>query len=255
MTQLRDLLESPAYNYARSHSYLALDVASWEEAERLVDEFGPVVTGYKVGLELFHAAGQRAVERLVKAGKRVFLDVKLHDIPNTVAGALRAIRDSGVEMVNVHALGGKHMLEAARDALDGGRHRPLLIAVTVLTSLSDDALMQMGLPKAQDLVPRLAELAHQCGLDGVVASARDLDGIYQRVPKSFVTVVPGTRLVGGERHDQARTLTPREAVAKGATHLVIGRAVTRAADRWQALKMVWDEMEARKPLQERGGSM
>jgi orotidine-5'-phosphate decarboxylase len=252
VTELRELLASAAYDFAREHSYLALDVPSWEEAERLVEEFGPVVSGYKVGLELFHVAGQGAVDRLVAAGKRVFLDVKLHDIPNTVAGALRAIRDSGVEMVNVHALGGARMLEAARSALEGGKSRPLLIAVTVLTSLGDDDLARMGLPAAQELVPRLAELAHECGLDGVVASARDLDDIYERVPRSFATVVPGTRLPGGERHDQARTLTPREAVAKGATHLVIGRAVTRAADKWQALQQVWDEMQNGKSLLERG---
>ncbi len=166
MTNVLDMLASHAYDFARSHSYIALDVPSLERAKSLVELFGEAVDGYKVGLELFHAAGMDVVEWLVRGGKRVFLDVKLHDIPNTVAGALRVLRDSGIDMVNVHALGGAKMLEAARNALEGSAHRPQLIAVTVLTSLGDDALHQMQLPPSSALVPQLAQLAYQCGLTG-----------------------------------------------------------------------------------------
>lgn len=243
MTNLLDTLASDAYDFARSHSYIALDVPSLESAKALVELFGEAVDGYKVGLELFHAAGMRVVERLVRDGKRVFFDVKLHDIPNTVAGALRVLRDSGIDMVNVHALGGPKMLEAARNALEGSTDRPQLIAVTVLTSLGDDALHQMQLPSSSALVPQLAQLAYHCGLDGVVASALDIEAIYTHVPASFVSVVPGTRPAGADVHDQVRTRTPGQAIASGATHLVIGRAVTQAASPLAALKSIWDEME------------
>ncbi|OFW79762.1 MAG: hypothetical protein A2201_08970, partial [Alicyclobacillus sp. RIFOXYA1_FULL_53_8] len=176
-----DLLDS-RYDRVRQASYLALDVDNWQQANRLVSLFGEAVDGYKVGLQLFHGDGPTALEQLNRLGKRVFLDVKLHDIPNTVAGALRAICQHNIEMVNVHASGGRKMLEAARQAVDdsvasgsrgdggvgaGATGKPLLIAVTALTSLSDDALQEIGyrMP-AKELVLRLAALTADCGLDG-----------------------------------------------------------------------------------------
>ena len=208
-----DLLDS-RYDRVRQASYLALDVDNWEQANRLVSLFGEAVDGYKVGLQLFHGDGPRALEQLNRLGKRVFLDVKLHDIPNTVAGALRAICQQNIEMVNVHASGGRKMLEAARQAVDDsvasrsrgdggagagaidGSHgpsgspktaKPLLIAVTALTSLSDDALQEIGyrMP-AKELVLRLAALTAESGLDGVVASAEELPGIRAYWPPNVV---------------------------------------------------------------------
>ncbi|GMA49132.1 orotidine 5'-phosphate decarboxylase [Alicyclobacillus contaminans] len=251
---LRDLLGGPDYAFARAHSYIALDVASEPQALALVDAFGEAVNGYKVGLELFHSAGIAMVERLVRMGKRVFLDVKLHDIPNTVAGALRALADTGIELVNVHAVGGVRMMTAAREALPPAAGRPKLIAVTVLTSLGEAELRNLGLPEAAEWVPRLAKLVYQCGLDGVVASALEVPGIYAELPAHFLTVVPGIRPPGAAVHDQVRSVTPGEAIAAGASHLVIGRAVTRSDQPLQALQRIWDDMERahRSAVREKG---
>jgi len=256
----RDDLLHPRYDRVREASYLALDVDNWEQANQLVSLFGEAVDGYKVGLQLFHGDGARVLEHLNRLGKRVFLDVKLHDIPNTVAGALRAICQHNIEMVNVHASGGRKMLEAARRAVDdsgqsgqsgqsganesSNASKPLLIAVTALTSLSDDALQEIGYRMAaKELVLRLAALTAESGLDGVVASAEELPGIRANWPQSsFEVVVPGTRLPGGDLHDQVRTLSPGEAVRLGASRLVIGRAVTLSTEPVKALQNVWENM-------------
>ncbi|MCL6637758.1 MAG: orotidine-5'-phosphate decarboxylase [Alicyclobacillus sp.] len=231
------------YNAVRSRTYVALDVPDWATAERLVAALGPAVDGYKVGLELFCAAGAAGVEHLVKLGKRVFLDLKLHDIPNTVAGALRAVSGWGIEMVNVHASGGARMMEAARAAVGHAPGRPLLVAVTVLTSLDEAAAAAAGLaaPPAQ-LVPWLAQLAAACGLDGVVASGHEAAAIRKWAVPAFEVVVPGTRPEGSALGDQARVITPRMAMRAGATRLVLGRAVTQAPDPLLALQQVWEEM-------------
>jgi orotidine-5'-phosphate decarboxylase len=242
VTVLEDLC-SAKYDEVRRRSYLALDVDDWAAASEWVETFGDAVTGYKVGLEMFHRAGIRAVEHLVKRGKRVFLDVKLHDIPNTVAGALRAICEMPIEMVNVHATGGRKMMEAARSAVNSSRHRPLLIAVTILTSLGEDDMRDVGFatgPKAT--VSRLAALAETCGLDGVVASAEEVSSIRDTVQDGFEIVVPGTRPQGAARHDQTRTLAPSEAMRAGASRLVIGRAVTQTQDKLTSLQAFWDDM-------------
>lgn len=242
---IRDKLSADDYNTVRQMSYVALDVPNAEEAFRVVEFFDDVIDGYKVGLQLFHADGQKVVDSLLKKGKRVFLDVKLHDIPNTVAGALAAICDSPIEMVNVHALGGKRMMEAAREAVNAASYHPLLIAVTILTSISNDELAEVGISHAAlSEVGRLAELAENCGMDGVVASAMELLTIKQVTKPGFETVIPGTRPKGGALHDQRRTLTPGEATQQGASRLVLGRAVLKAQEPLFALNEIWDDMRA-----------
>jgi len=241
---LRTTLADDLYDGVRRRSYIALDVPSREAAIRLVDTFGDAVDGYKVGLELFHAAGLSILDVLANAGKRVFLDVKLHDIPNTVASALKSIcRHEGVEMVNVHALGGPKMLAAAREAVDRAAHKPLLIGVTVLTSMRPSDMAAVGLgDDAAASVARLTKLVADAGLDGVVASALELAEIVRVAPSGFVTVIPGTRPRGADVHDQVRVLTAGEAMAAGASHLVLGRAVTQVADPLRALQQIWEDM-------------
>lgn len=241
MTNLPTLCDS-RYDAARQQTYLALDVPSFEQAVAMLDMFGDAVDGYKVGLQLFHADGHRTLQELQERGKRVFLDVKLHDIPNTVAGALRSICEYGIEMVNVHALGGRKMLEAARNAVECAAKRPLLIGVTVLTSLSDDDLAELNVPAAAAMAMHLARLAAACGLDGVVASALDTAAIRAWAPEPFEIVVPGTRPAWAAVNDQARSLAPGRAIAAGASRLVLGRAVTQAGNPLQALQEIWDEM-------------
>lgn len=238
---------SSEFHRIQRATYVALDFPTWVQAEAIVNQFGPLVDGYKVGLELFHGDGPRTLQELAKLGKRVFLDVKLHDIPNTVAGALKAIRRfPGIEMVNVHAAGGQRMMVAARKALDAGGEfasKPLLIAVTLLTSLDETDLEALGWPDtAQAMVVRLAALASSCGLDGVVASAREIEPIVARIARPFEIVVPGTRPIGSDAFDQKRTLTPGEAFSQGATRLVLGRAVTAAQSPEVALTQIWQDM-------------
>lgn len=244
MTQsVLDVLQDEVYNVVRRATYVALDYPTWEQAKQTVDLFGEAVDGYKVGLELFHQGGSQVVEELVRRGKRVFFDMKLHDIPNTVAGALHAISELGVEMVNVHAAGGRKMLEAAREAVHRHEKRPLLIAVTILTSLSDADLSEVGFrsPTLQSVLG-LVDLTAQAGLDGVVASAQEIEAIRARVGEDFEIVVPGTRPLWAEKNDQTRFTTPEVALASGATRLVLGRPVTKSPDPLVALKRTWDDM-------------
>lgn len=240
---IRDALLETRYDEVRDSTYLALDVASEREALQLVNDFTPVVDGYKIGLELFHRAGKRFVETLLERDLRVFLDMKLHDIPNTVYGALKSICELPIEMVNVHALGGQAMLERAREAVDSSRSRPLLIAVTVLTSLSDTDLVNFGIHSGTAAtVERLARVAVDAQMDGVVCSAQELEMLSGFVPTQFERVVPGTRLTSDSRHDQSRVMTPGQAMRRGATRLVLGRAVVQAAHPFQQLKAYWDDM-------------
>lgn len=246
---LREELLAPVYDNARRATYVGLDVPSAEAALAVVDALSPVVDGYKIGLELFHRAGMGFVEDLLKRNLRVFLDMKLHDIPNTVAGALRAICEYPIEMVNVHAQGGRRMLEAARKAVDEGSHRPLLIGVTVLTSLNDRDLAQLGmLGTAAGAVLRLTDMVREAGLDGIVCSAQELELLKERVPETFERVVPGTRLPDADRHDQARTRTPRDALQAGATRLVFARSILQAPDPLMAIARHWNHMIGRSDL-------
>lgn len=224
---------------------VALDVATEREALQLAAQLDPGQCRAKVGLELFSAAGPAAVTALRERGFDVFLDLKFHDIPTTVARACTAAAELGVWMLNVHALGGTKMLRAAREAIDGSRHKPLLIAVTLLTSHDDATVSEIGLPgEVAAHVSRLAGLAHSCGLDGVVCSPREAAELRGRFGDAFKLVTPGVRPPGAGTQDQARTLTPSEALAQGADYLVIGRPITRAADPRAALAAIAASIEA-----------
>lgn len=224
---------------------VALDYPTAEQALKLVERLRPELCRLKVGKELFTRAGPALVDRLVQGGFDVFLDLKFHDIPNTVARACAAAADLGVWMLNVHALGGRRMMEAARAALDGAGRRPLLIAVTVLTSLGEEDLAEIGLAGTPaSNVQRLAALAHGSGLDGVVCSPREAALLRAGEGADFVLVTPGVRPAGAAADDQRRVMTPAEAVAAGAHYLVMGRPVTQADDPVRALLTTNSEISA-----------
>lgn len=223
---------------------VALDFASVEEAQTLVTRLDPARCKLKVGKELFVAAGPALVANLVDQGYDVFLDLKFHDIPHTVAAACRAAAKLGVWMLNVHALGGRAMLSAAREALEITPSRPRLIAVTVLTSLQDADLAQVGISGGvQQAVSRLSQLTQDCGLDGIVCSAREVAALRRERGKDFLLVTPGIRPAQAERGDQARIATPREALQNGASYLVIGRPITQAPDPSAALETILQEID------------
>jgi orotidine-5'-phosphate decarboxylase len=224
---------------------VALDFPTLDQAQALVERLDPSLCKVKVGSELFTAAGPAWVGRLVHAGFEVFLDLKYHDIPNTVAAACCAAADLGVWMLNVHAHGGRAMLEAARNALAARTKPPLLIAVTVLTSLGPRDLQELGLREPPDaLVLRLASLVRAAGLDGVVCSAREAAALRAHFGAAFKLVTPGVRPRGAAADDQQRVATPGEAVALCADYLVIGRPVTRAVDPIGALRGIDAEVAA-----------
>lgn len=215
---------------------VALDYPDAGQALALAGRLDPGQCRLKVGKELFVRAGPALVERLAAAGFQVFLDLKFHDIPNTVAQACRAAADLGVWMVNVHASGGLRMMQAAREAVEKSAKPPRLIAVTVLTSMSGEDLRQIGLdvePAAQ--VERLARLTAEAGLDGVVCSAQEAELLRAAIGPDFLLVTPGIRPAGSAVGDQSRILTPARAVAAGADYLVVGRPITQAADPVAAL--------------------
>ena len=215
---------------------VALDVDTAAQARALADALRGSIGGFKIGKQLFTSVGPSLVEELVGRGDRVFLDLKYHDIPNTVAGAVAAATRHGVWMVNVHASGGSAMMRAARDAADStaaavGRKPPLVIAVTLLTSLNQAALAEIGIDApVMDQVQRLAALADASGMDGVVASAQEAPLIRRRCRTGFHIVTPGIRGASDARADQSRTLSASEALAAGATYLVVGRPITGAPD-------------------------
>lgn len=222
---------------------VALDYARVDQALAFVDTVSPALCRVKVGKALFTRAGPEVVRELVARGYDVFLDLKYHDIPNTVAGAVRAAADLGVWMVNVHTLGGPRMLEAAVEARETTRREMLLIGVTMLTSMDEAQLRAIGLAVTPaDQVARLAALSAEHGMDGVVCSAREVAAMAPRLPADFVYVTPGIRPAGFDAADQRRVVSPREAVKAGATYLVIGRPVTQAADPRQTLLTINDEI-------------
>ena len=210
---------------------VALDAPTVGEALALADRLDPALCKAKVGLELFTAAGPEIVSRLTDRGFAVFLDLKFHDIPVTVARACRTAAASGVWMMNVHTLGGVRMLQAAREALESLAHRPLLIGVTVLTSHSEEEVRALGLGNsAEEAVSRLAGMALESGLDGVVCSALETEGLRQQCGADFKLVTPGIRPAGEAVSDQRRVATPEQAIQLGSNYLVIGRPITAAAD-------------------------
>jgi orotidine-5'-phosphate decarboxylase len=221
-----------------------LDFPDAERALAFAARLDPRLCRVKIGKELFVAAGPAVVERVQERGFEVFLDLKFHDIPNTVAGACRSAARLGVWMLNVHASGGEAMLRAAREAIAASAHRPLLIAVTILTSLADADLGRVGLAGTViDNVERLAQLTRDCGLDGVVCSAQEAPVIRRRIGGDFTLVTPGIRLEAGKSDDQARVVTPGEAVRLGADYLVIGRAVTSSPDPIATLESIRRALE------------
>ncbi|HQB94351.1 MAG TPA: orotidine-5'-phosphate decarboxylase [Candidatus Omnitrophota bacterium] len=227
---------------------VALDTASLGEAKSWLESLKGVVTFYKIGLELFIAYGWQAVDLVQKYGGKVFLDLKLHDIPNTVSRSLRSACEHGVEIVNLHAFGGLEMMKMAREAVEkfseGSGKRPKLIAVTILTSHSQGTLSgELGIRrKVQNQVLHLARLAQKAGLDGIVCSPQETSMVRKKLGGDFLIVTPGVRPAGSAKGDQKRIETPEKAVRAGADHLVIGRPITQAPDPKKAAVDIFESL-------------
>ncbi len=218
-------------NDPREKLIVALDVSSAAAAQRIVAAIGDSARTYKVGMQLYTAEGPRVVRDLVASGRRVFLDLKYHDIPNTVASAVNEAAQLGVSMLTVHAAGSGKMLRAAVGAARANNPELLVLAVTVLTSLDENDLEKIGLRGSViDEVSRLAALALANGCQGIVASAREVSRLRAELGHDFAIVTPGVRLAGTAHGDQVRVVTPAEAIAAGASHIVVGRPITEAAD-------------------------
>jgi len=228
---------------------VALDFDSKEKALKLVKELGDSVKYYKVGLELFSRAGIDVVREISLMGKKVFLDLKYHDIPNTVKSAARVAVEAGVFMYNLHALGGFELMREVAEfnreyAEKLGVERPLLIAVTVLTSMKEEDLKEVGIEKPlEDEVLRLAELAKRAGLDGVVCSAKEVRLIKNNLGEDFITVTPGIRPLWAAKDDQKRVVTPKMAKELGTDFIVVGRPITRAEDPKKAAERILEELQ------------
>lgn len=216
---------------------VALDYSNQEQALEFVSKVSPELCKLKIGKELFTTAGPQFVEKIVAKNFDVFLDLKFHDIPNTVMKACHAAAELGVWMANVHALGGKNMMQAAKEGVSGSDTK--LIAVTILTSMGQDDLSQIGIQMpVQDQVVKLAGLANDAGLDGVVCSAKEVEVLRKSLSNDFLLVTPGIRPKGNETSDQKRVMTPREAVDAGSSYLVIGRPITQSESPIQTLEMI-----------------
>ncbi len=228
---------------------VALDVPNMAKLSNLVIGLGESVTYYKVGMELFYSCGAEVVRYLKGSGKSIFLDLKLHDIPNTVGSSLAALTELGVDMLNVHATGGFQMMQFAAQtvkarAAELGIKAPKLIAVTVLTSISPEEWQELNDAESISAqVINLAKLAKKAGLDGVVASPQEAAAIRAACGEEFLIVTPGIRPAGSELNDQSRIATPKAAIENGATHLVIGRPITKATDLKRAVQDIVKEMQ------------
>jgi len=223
--------------------FVAIDTTDTDRAQALADRVRGLVGGIKLGKEFFTANGPADVRRIA-GSERLFLDLKFHDIPNTVAGAVRAASALNPYLLNVHASGGAVMMRAAAEAAaEAGEARPLMLGVTVLTSLGDEDLNAMGVDgTAADQVVRLAKLAQASGMDGVVCSAREIEVLRDACGGDFKLVVPGIRPSWASADDQKRVVTPRDAIERGADYLVIGRPITAAADPAEAARRIADEL-------------
>lgn len=233
---------------AKDKLIVALDFDTREKAVDAIQRLEADVEIFKVGLELYLASRGKVVEYLQEKGKKVFLDLKFMDIPNTVAGAAREAAKMGVFMFNVHVPGGKQMMASAREAVEqvaaGGLQKPLLIGVTVLTSLDQNDLLQLGITQdVKELVIARARLAKEAGLDGVVASPKEAAEIKSACGDEFVSVCPGVRPTWSAAGDQKRIMTPKDAINQGASYLVVGRPITGAAEPAEAARKVLEEME------------
>jgi orotidine-5'-phosphate decarboxylase len=235
---------------ATDKTYCAIDTVEIGTAARLIDRLKGAVGGIKLGLEFFTAHGPDMLRRLRERDTRLFLDLKLHDIPNTVAGAVRAVAPLEPTLLTIHASGGPAMMRAARAAAEeaaakGGTKRPLLLGVTVLTSLDHSDLAAVGVAQAPlDQVRRLAALARTSGMDGVICSPFEISALRADCGSDFLLVVPGIRPTGSAAADQKRVMTPGEAVSAGADHLVIGRPITEAEDPRAAALAIAEEIAA-----------
>ncbi|MFK4753872.1 orotidine-5'-phosphate decarboxylase [Oceanobacter antarcticus] len=222
---------------------VALDYSSVDAALAMAKLLDPARCRVKVGKELFTSAGPLVIEQLQQLGFEVFLDLKFHDIPNTCAKSVAAAADLGVWMVNVHASGGRRMMEAARNELDKRASRPFLIGVTVLTSMDSVDLVELGLSVTpEEHVVRLATLAQSSGLDGVVCSANELAVIRQHCGDDFKTVTPGIRPSWSDNQDQKRVMTPEQAVAAGVDYMVVGRPITQSEDPAASCQRILDSL-------------
>jgi orotidine-5'-phosphate decarboxylase len=238
-THLPDAL-APASLAMRDRLIVALDVSSAGAAQELVRRIGEAAGIYKVGLQLFTAEGPGLVRDLVASGRRVFLDLKLHDIPNTVSHAVKAAVELRVHMLTVHASGGAAMLRAATEAAHA---RLNILAVTVLTSLTDEDMQETGVSgRVADQALRMASLAQNTGCQGIVSSPREASMIRKSLGEGFAIVTPGVRPAGAQTNDQQRIATPGEAIANGASHIVVGRPITHAADPARAAQSIIEEM-------------
>jgi len=237
-------------NQAVDKLIFALDAAGLEEAISWIDLLSGSVGMFKVGKELFTSVGPEIVDCIKQRNQRVFLDLKFHDIPNTVAGAVRSAVRTGADMITVHLSGGRAMLQAAQEAALGeairlGTARPKIVGVSVLTSLGSEDLADIGVSrKPADQVIHLAQLASSCRLDGMVCSAEDLSLVRKQVPEDLMLVTPGIRPGGAEQGDQKRIATPSSALKAGADLLVIGRPISEAPDPRKAVQEIVKEMES-----------
>ncbi len=240
-TSLAPLLAS------RDHLAVALDFADETQAMDLVDRLSGTCQWFKVGMELYYATGNRIVRQLRDRGFSVFLDLKLHDIPNTVAGAVRSATQSGASLLTIHASGGAAMMAAASEAASAPGS-PRLLAVTVLTSMDADQLAGVGITASPaDQALRLAKLAQASGIDGMVCSAEEVAMLRRETGPDTLLVVPGIRPAGSSVEDQKRVATPAQAIAQGASLLVVGRPITRAKDPAAAAQAVLEEIEHAQP--------
>ncbi|NQZ57470.1 MAG: orotidine-5'-phosphate decarboxylase [Lentisphaeraceae bacterium] len=222
---------------------VALDVDSTSQAEVIVDEIGPQVTWYKVGKQLFTREGVKCLEMLKSKNKKIFLDLKFHDIPNTVAQAVRSALSLGADMVNFHAFGGSEMIKTTIDLNKSESPESLLIAVTVLTSMDQQALAELGVAGTPaEVVERFALMAKKNGADGIVCSAHEIDLVKKACGADFKLIVPGIRPAGSAVNDQKRIMTPGEAAAKGAEYIVVGRPITKSDDKQAAAAAILAEL-------------
>lgn len=241
-SQITESMSSSTSAGMRERLIVALDVSTRREAQALIERIGDAAGVYKVGLQLFTAEGPGMVGDLVSSGRRVFLDLKLHDIPNTVSHAVKAAVELGVHMLTVHASGGTAMLRAATEAAAGSRLN--ILAVTVLTSLSDEDMQETGISgRVADQALRMAALAKNTGCHGVVTSPREAALLRKSLGEGFAIVTPGVRPAGAESHDQQRIATPAQAIANGASHIVVGRPITHAPDPAAAAQAIISEMD------------
>ncbi len=222
-----------------SRIIVALDYADAASALTLVNQLDPALCKLKVGKELFTAAGPQLVEKLIAKNFQVFLDLKFHDIPNTVSKACEAASNLGVWMLNVHASGGSAMMQAALEGVNKSNHQPYLIAVTVLTSMNQASLNEIGIEASVEIqVLKLAKLTQQAGLHGVVCSALEAQLLKQHLPNDFLLVTPGIRPANVNQNDQSRVVTPSQALGMGASYLVVGRPITQAQNPLKTLEAI-----------------